>query len=98
MAGGMRSGSGLGGPLGERVARMRAPQHAANTGRYIRPRHVVVNVTTDPAYACPGVLVGWRRGADGGSWEALVTFVEGGGTREPRVVTAWLPAAHVRPI
>jgi hypothetical protein len=93
----MNRKGGFGGPPSERSERMRAPLHGANSGRFIKPVHVVVNVTTDPAFSCPGVLAGWRR-SDSGSWEALVAFVEGGGTREPRVVTAWLAVGHVSPL
>jgi hypothetical protein len=75
----------------------RTPLHAANFGRFPTPIHVWINVTTDPAYRCPGVFVAWRKNGLG-NWEALVTWVDGGGTREGHVHTAWVLAEHVRPL
>lgn len=49
-----------------------------------------------PAFApaeMPGLVLEWRRGAEGG-WCALVTWVESRG----RVVTAWVPADELRPV
>jgi hypothetical protein len=69
----------------------------ANLGRHRRPVFVRVNQTKDPGSSSPGVLIEWRRGARG-RWEAHVVFVQGGGTTEPRVVIAWVDAAHVQPI
>jgi hypothetical protein len=54
-------------------------------------RHVWVRPPYTPS-ELPGLVLDWRREPDG--WQALVTWVESRG----RVVTAWLPAAHLRPI
>lgn len=59
------------------------------------PRHVWVNVTANPAYRCPGVLLDWRR--VGRRWEALVVYVEGGGNVRPRAHVEWLRQEHVAP-
>jgi len=41
----------------------------------------------------PGLVLEWRRDT-GGSWQALVTWVEARG----KVITAWVPADELRPV
>lgn len=60
------------------------------------PRHVWVNVTRSPAHRSPGVLLEWRRCADG-RWEALVVRAEGGGNIRARSHLEWVRQEHVRP-
>lgn len=60
------------------------------------PKHVWVNLTGQSTDGYPGVLMDWRRGGNGG-WEALVTWVEGGGMRAVRAHTEWVRAEHVMP-
>ena len=60
------------------------------------PRHVWVNVTGNPAYRSPGVLLDWRRQRDG-RWEALVVWAEGGGNVRPRSHVEWVRSEHVAP-
>jgi hypothetical protein len=60
------------------------------------PRHVWVNVTRNPAYRSPGLLLDWRRCPDG-RWEALVLWAEGGGNIRPRSHVEWVRQEHVLP-
>lgn len=48
-------------------------------------RHVWVDVSG--GYRCPGLVMAWRRGTDGG-WEAQVAVVRG-----RSVLVQWSPAA-----
>jgi hypothetical protein len=57
-----------------------------------RTRFVWVRPAFAPA-EMPGLVLEWRRDA-GGSWQALVTWVEARG----KVITAWVPADELRPV
>ncbi len=56
-------------------------------------RHVFVRREHDPR-EYPGLLLEWRRDAEG-QWEARVTYIE---EKLGRSVTEWAPAVWLRPI
>ena len=75
---------------------MRANDGSGQRG-HVMPKHVWVNVTSNPANRAPGVLLDWRR-ADGGCWEAFVLWAEGGGNVRCRARLEWVRSEHVKPV
>lgn len=78
---------GLGVPLGERAPAAEVTPPTATAGRH---------VWVLDAGRCPGVLLEWRRAADGG-WEGRAAYVVEA-PRGPRLVVSWLPAALLEPV
>jgi hypothetical protein len=73
---------------------VRATDRSGQVGHAF-PVHVWVDFSGTGTDRKPGVLIDWRQRT--GQWQALVTWVEGGGIRAPHAHTSWVAANHLTP-